>query len=64
MIRIHSGKQRSAEAFVAVKYEGNWFWIDKGDLGSKQVFLQLMNLFAMADTAPREPPPIVTIPSR
>ena len=64
MIRIHSGKQKSAEAFVAVKYEGNWFWIDKGDLHSKQVFLQLMNLFTMADTAPREPPPVVTIPSR
>jgi hypothetical protein len=64
MIRIHSGKQRSAEAFVAVKYEGNWFWIDKGDLSSKQVFLQLMILFTMADTSPREPPPVVTIPSR
>ena len=64
MIRIHSGKQKSAEAFVAAKYEGNWFWIDKGDLHSKQVFLQLMNLFSMADTAPREPPPVLTIPSR
>jgi hypothetical protein len=63
-IRIHSGKQKSPEAFVAVKYEGNWFWIDKGDLQSKQVFLQLMNLFTMADTAPREPPPVITIPAR
>jgi hypothetical protein len=64
LIRIHSGKQQSAEAFAAVNYEGSWFWIDKGDLHSKQVFLQLMNLFSMADTAPREPPPVVTIPSR
>ena len=64
MIQIHSGKQRSAEAFVAVKYEGNWFWIDKGDLHSKQVFLQLMNLFTMADIAPRPAPPTLTIPTR
>ena len=64
LIRIHSGKKQSAEAFVAVKYDGNWFWIDKGDLPSKQVFLQLMNLFSMADTAPREPPPVITIPAR
>lgn len=64
MIQIHSGKQRSAEAFVAVKYEGNWFWIDKGDLHSKQVFLQLMNLFTMADIAPRAAPPTLTIPTR
>ena len=49
---------------MAVKYDGNWFWIDKGDLQSKQVFLQLMNLFTMADTAPREPPPVITIPAR
>ncbi len=64
MIRIHSGRQKSAEAFVAVKYAGNWFWIDKGDLHSKQVFLQLINVISMADTAPRKPPPLVTIPSR
>ena len=64
MIRIHSGKQRSAEALVAAKYEGNWFWIDKGDLHSKLVFLQLMNLFTMADIAPRAAPPTLTIPTR
>lgn len=66
MIRIQSGKQKSAEAFVAVKYEGNWFWIEKGDLRSKQMFLQLMNLFTMADTVPRAaaPVPVVTIPVR
>lgn len=66
MIRIQSGKQKSPEAFVAVKYEGNWFWIEKGDLRSKEMFLQLMNLFTMADTVPRAaaPVPVVTIPVR
>ena len=64
MIRIHSSKQRSPEAFVSVNYRNSWFWIDDGDLQSKGVFLQLMNLFTMADTSTPAPPPVVTIPSR
>ena len=64
MIRIRSAKQKSADAFVAVNYRNTWFWIDDGDLRSKLVFLQLMNLFTMADTAPRENQPVITIPAR
>jgi len=64
MIRIHSSKQKSPEAFVSVNYRNTWFWIDDSDLRSKQVFLQLMNLFSMADTAPRAAAPVVTIPAR
>jgi hypothetical protein len=32
---VHSGKDKPAEAFVAVPYEGLWFWIDRRDLSSK-----------------------------
>jgi hypothetical protein len=64
MIRIHSSKQKSPDAFVSVNYRNTWFWINDSDLRSKQVFLQLMNLFSMADTAPRAAAPIVTIPAR
>ena len=64
MIRIRSAKQKSNEAFVAVNYRNTWFWIDDSDLRSKLEFLQLMNLFTMADTAPRENQPVVTIPAR
>ena len=64
MIRIRSAKQKSNDAFVAVNYRNTWFWIDDGDLRSKLVFLQLMNLFTMADSAPRENQPVVTIPAR
>jgi len=64
MIRIHSSTQKSPEAFVSVNYSNTWFWIDNSDLRSKQVFLQLMNLFSMADTAPRAAAPVVTIPAR
>ena len=63
MIRIHSSKQRSPDAFVSVNYRKTWFWIDDSDLRSKQVFQQLMNIFTMADTAPRAPAPVITIPA-
>ncbi len=64
MIRIHSSKQKSPDAFVSVNYRNTWFWINDSDLRSKQAFLQLMNLFSMADKAPRAAAPVVTIPSR
>ena len=64
LIRIHSSKQKPANAFVSLSYRDTWFWIADGDLPSKQAFSQLMLLFTMADTAPRESQPIVTIPAR
>ena len=63
LIRIHSGKSMSADAFVSVKYRNNWFWIDEGDLESKQVFSIIMMLFTMVDTGPKENQPVVTIPA-
>jgi hypothetical protein len=64
MIRIHSAKDKPADAFVCVHYRETWFWIDDRDLSSKRSFAQLMQAFTMAETAPRENLPVVTIPSR
>ena len=63
LIRIHSGKSMPRDAFVSVKYENSWFWIDKGDLESKQMFSLIMMLFTMVDTGPRENQPVLTIPA-
>jgi hypothetical protein len=63
LIRIHSGKSMPSDAFVSVKYENSWFWIDKGDLESKQMFSLIMMLFTMVDTGPRENQPVLTIPA-
>jgi len=63
LIRIHSGKSVPPDAFVSVKYENSWFWIDKGDLESKQMFSLIMMLFTMVDTGPRENQPVLTIPA-
>ena len=64
LIRIHSAKAKPADAFVSVYYRNTWFWIDDGDLQSKQVFSLITTLFAMVDTNPRENLPVVTIPAR
>jgi hypothetical protein len=64
IIRIHSAKKKSADAFVAIYYRDTWFWIDDSDLVSKRAFAQLMQLFTMTDTGSRASLPVVTIPSR
>ena len=64
MIRIHSSKNKPNDPFVDVFYRNTWFWIDDGDLVSKSSLIQLMQLFTMMDTAPKENLPVVTIPSR
>jgi hypothetical protein len=64
MIRIHSSSKKQADAFVSVYYRDTWFWIDDGDLASKQAFAQLTMLFTMAETGGKENLPVVTIPAR
>ncbi len=64
MIRIHSSKKKPDDAFINVYYRDTWFWVDDGDLASKQALAQLLLLFTMADTGPKENLPVVTIPAR
>ena len=63
LIHIHSGKSVPTDAFVSVKYENHWFWIDKSDLESKQMFSLIMMLFTMVDTGPTQNQPVLTIPA-
>ena len=64
LIEIHSSKSAPAQAYVAVSYNGNWFWIDKHDLKSKRVFASMMMLFTLADSGEKEPLPLITIPAQ
>jgi hypothetical protein len=64
LMRIHSSSTKPLDSFVEIYYRKTWFWIDDGDLDSKRVFAQLMQLFTMADTGTREESlPVVTIPA-
>jgi len=63
VVRILSGKDRPADAFVSVQYRTHWFWIDDRDLGTKRAFALIMLLFSMADTGTMTGHPILTIPT-
>jgi len=62
--RIHSGKEKSADAYAAVRYRGYWFWIGNGDPVSKRSLTMVMFLFTLADTGSPERLPLITIPAQ
>ncbi len=64
IIDIHSGKAAPRDAFVAVPYRDQWFWIDDTDLKSKRVFSGMLLLFTLADSGQKEPLPTITIPAQ
>jgi hypothetical protein len=63
LINIKSSRDQPEKAFVAVRYENHWFWIDKRDFQSKRVFAFLMILFSLTETGGKEGLPLVTIPA-
>lgn len=58
---VRSGIQKPHNAFVAVCYEGRWFWIDKSDSRSKRTMGNLLVLLALSDTGTKENLPVITI---
>ncbi len=63
MVRIHSGLERPADAFVAVRYRDHWFWVEDRDYPSKLVFSFLLILFSLTETDSGRGSPLVTIPA-
>jgi len=59
---VHSGKDKPAEAFVAVPYEGLWFWIDRQDLPSKASLSVVTLLFNFLEGG-GQAAPVLTIPT-
>ena len=49
-IRIRSSQQRPDDAFAAVPYGQEWYWIDDKDLASKRLFSFIMFLLNLSDT--------------
>lgn len=60
-LRVLSGCQKPSDPFVAVCYEGQWFWIEKSDFPSKRTLNYLLILLALADTGTKESLPVITI---
>ena len=64
LVRIHSSKDKPANASVSILYHGHWFWIDDRDLKTKRAFAFMMMLFTLAETGEKEPLPLITIPAQ
>ena len=63
VLNVGSGDAPPKDAYVAIPYNGRWFWIANTDIRSKSVFTFVMLLFSISDTGPRGSGPVVTIPA-
>ena len=59
--RVLSCAKKPHDPFVAVCYEGQWFWIEKSDFRSKRTLSYLLVLLALSDTGVKENLPVITI---
>ncbi len=60
--RVHTGKDRPAHAFAAIRNRGHWYWIDDRDRLSKVHFTFLMVLFSLTETGTPPQAPLITVP--
>ena len=49
-MRILSSSQKPADAFTAVPFGQDWYWIDDKDFASKRLFSFIMFLFTLTET--------------
>ena len=63
-VRIKCSKDKPAEAFAAVHYHNQWFWVDDRDWRSKRALSTIMFLFTMIEGSGDERLPLVTIPAQ
>ena len=63
LIQVLSGAQRPGDAFVAIPYRGQWFWVEDKDYPSKTMFSFLLILLSLTDVDPGKGAPIITIPA-
>ena len=63
LIRIQSSAQSPGDAFAAVPYRQDWYWIDDKDFASKRLFSFIMFLFTLTETGDKQGAPVITIPA-
>ncbi|MCX6354897.1 MAG: hypothetical protein NTZ78_08345 [Candidatus Aureabacteria bacterium] len=62
VIHIYSSKKEPANAYVAVRYRGSWFYLRDDDQNSKATFYTLYLLFRLQEAQPSQSLPVLTIP--
>lgn len=64
LIAVRTGRAAPGNAYVAVQYRNQRFWIEDRDRQSKQLFNFIMYLFSLTETGTPQAVPIVTVPAR
>lgn len=63
-VKIKCSKGKPADAFAAVHYHDQWFWVDDRDWRSKRALSTIMFLFTMIEGTNDERLPVLTIPAQ
>jgi hypothetical protein len=64
LLNVRNGPAAPPDAYAAVPYRNQWFWIEDRDQRSKQVMSFLMVMFSLTEGAPAQSAPVVTVPAR
>ncbi len=62
-LRVSSSTEEPENAFVSVRYNDYWYWIDDRDFASKVAFTFVMILFSLTESGDNTNLPLVTIPA-
>ena len=63
-IMVHSAAAKPRDAFVAVEYRNNWFWVDDRDLLTKRVFSFIMLAVTLMDKGGPDTQLQLTVPTQ
>ncbi|WP_419786558.1 hypothetical protein [Pseudodesulfovibrio sp.] len=63
-VMVRSSRTKPTNAFAAIRYRDNWFWVDDGDLVAKRVFSFVMLAFTMMDKTEQNPTLQLTLPTQ
>jgi len=64
LVAVRQGAKPPDDAYVAVQYRNQWFWIDDRDPRSKHILTFVMLMFSLTEGAPSQSAPVVTVPAR
>jgi hypothetical protein len=63
-LKVEAHVEKPSDPFAAIQYHDYWFSIPKDASSSKFSLIYLRTLLALADTAAKPSPPVLTIPTR
>jgi hypothetical protein len=62
LLTIHWSPSKPAESAIAIPYQGNWYYVAKNDIPSKQTFVLLAQMTKMLSGLSSGNAPALTLP--